>query len=243
MVPQWLACRDFRPVVLVGSYQNNALAFLPPSSFDIRLLGRRDALFNFIFSKVHQLNPHQLHKSNSRTNFFCQQIHSLESAMAQPSPIEKGWCAVDNTFGPAVTDCCGNFDFTLLFEESILSILPSAIFLLIVPSRLLHVYRGSKKVRRSLLQILKMVSFNETQHESCSLLRSSDQLCCVFRSANRVAYPLGKAWPFAHSNVSCIGDLGCSRCCSDRCSVIFLSQSLSPTVNDPADIPFYFTAV
>ena len=50
----------------------------------------------------------------------------------------------------------------ITFEESILSILPSALFLLIVPNRLLHVYRGSKKVRRSTLQILKLVSFWRT---------------------------------------------------------------------------------
>ena len=78
--------------------------------------------------------------------------------MARPSPAQEGWCAVDNSFGPAATDCRGNFDFTLLFEELILSILPSALFLLIVPYRFLHVYRGPRKVRRSLLQIVKLVS-------------------------------------------------------------------------------------
>jgi hypothetical protein len=80
------------------------------------------------------------------------------TSMAQPSPVQEGWYAVDNTFGPAATDCRGNFDFTLLFEESVLSILPSALFLLIVPYRFLHIYRGSRKVRRSVLQTVKLVS-------------------------------------------------------------------------------------
>ncbi|KIX97801.1 uncharacterized protein Z520_06579 [Fonsecaea multimorphosa CBS 102226] len=48
----------------------------------------------------------------------------------------------DNTFGPVVASCARSFDFTLLFEQSILSIVPNAVFLLFAASRLwvlLHV--------------------------------------------------------------------------------------------------------
>ncbi|KAK7744423.1 hypothetical protein SLS62_010147 [Diatrype stigma] len=42
----------------------------------------------------------------------------------------------DTAFGPTVTGCRGNFDFTLLFEQAFLSIAPSAIFLLCAAGRL-----------------------------------------------------------------------------------------------------------
>ena len=39
----------------------------------------------------------------------------------------------DNTFGPLVDQLCRTFDFTLLFEQTILSIIPNALFLLLAP--------------------------------------------------------------------------------------------------------------
>ncbi|KIW26309.1 uncharacterized protein PV07_09410 [Cladophialophora immunda] len=48
----------------------------------------------------------------------------------------------DNTFGPVVASCARSFDFTLLFEQSVLSLVPNAVFLLFAASRLwvlLHV--------------------------------------------------------------------------------------------------------
>ncbi|RAK99259.1 P-loop containing nucleoside triphosphate hydrolase protein [Aspergillus ibericus CBS 121593] len=47
--------------------------------------------------------------------------------------------AADNTFGP-VFPCPATFDFTLLFEQSILSIGPSALFLLLVAGRIWWLY-------------------------------------------------------------------------------------------------------
>lgn len=50
----------------------------------------------------------------------------------------------DNVFGPVIAPVCRHgFDFTLLFEQSILSIAPSSIFLLLVPLRLFWLYRSS----------------------------------------------------------------------------------------------------
>lgn len=50
----------------------------------------------------------------------------------------------DRFFGPAVT-CPLTFDFTLVFEQSILSIGPSTIFLLLVLLRVWRLYRESVK--------------------------------------------------------------------------------------------------
>lgn len=58
--------------------------------------------------------------------------------------VSKCTLHADNVFGPAVASPCRRgFDFTLLFEQSILSIAPSSIFLLLVPLRLFWLYRSS----------------------------------------------------------------------------------------------------
>ncbi|KAI9848831.1 MAG: hypothetical protein M1837_006347 [Sclerophora amabilis] len=70
-------------------------------------------------------------------------------------------CSIDaqDLFGPQVRLCRGGFDFTLLFEETILSIGPLALVLLFVPGRVLHLARSRRKVDRGLLHILKLFSF------------------------------------------------------------------------------------
>lgn len=64
----------------------------------------------------------------------------------------------DDSFGPwAGTTCRGGFDFTLLFEETILSILLSSLFLLAAPSPLVRLVREPVKVRSSPLNWCKKV--------------------------------------------------------------------------------------
>ncbi|KYK59812.1 hypothetical protein DCS_00946 [Drechmeria coniospora] len=67
----------------------------------------------------------------------------------------------DNSFGPAVTACARPFDFTLLFEESILSILPSAILLVLTPIRLLSPSQKPCTVRGNALRTAKLVCSTE----------------------------------------------------------------------------------
>lgn len=70
---------------------------------------------------------------------------------------------VDDTFGPwAGSDCRGSFDFTLLFEEAFLSILPLALILSVSPFRILYLWRKQTKLRKSKLLFLKIVSLNYT---------------------------------------------------------------------------------
>jgi len=64
----------------------------------------------------------------------------------------------DSRFGPAVANCLRSFDFTLLFEESILSILPSALLVLLFPIRLLYLNRRKVRVTGKALRNLKLVS-------------------------------------------------------------------------------------
>ena len=70
--------------------------------------------------------------------------------------------SAEDAFGPSVEGCFGGFDFTLLFEESILTIAPLAIFLLVLPFRLMYLYKRKKVARGGLLYITKLVSISHS---------------------------------------------------------------------------------
>jgi ATP-binding cassette subfamily C (CFTR/MRP) protein 1 len=85
--------------------------------------------------------------------------------MAYFNSTQSDWCGIiqDDSFGPTVNGCRDDFDFTLLFEEAILAVVPSAIFLLLLSPRLVQLWRSQKMVRSSFLQLLKSVSEFRTQ--------------------------------------------------------------------------------
>lgn len=62
----------------------------------------------------------------------------------------------NNDFGPAAS---GRFDFTILFEDIFLSIVPSALLLLIGPPRLWALYKQPLKVKKSAIHESKLVSY------------------------------------------------------------------------------------
>lgn len=64
---------------------------------------------------------------------------------------------VDDTFGPYAGSCRGGFDFTLLFEESLLSIVPLCLVLAVVPFRVVYLFRRTVKVDRNFLLPSKLV--------------------------------------------------------------------------------------
>jgi ATP-binding cassette subfamily C (CFTR/MRP) protein 1 len=63
----------------------------------------------------------------------------------------------DAAFGPVI-DGCRPFDFTIAFELYIFSIIPSAIFLLVAPLRLVLLSRSQVKVEGLLFHSSKLVS-------------------------------------------------------------------------------------
>lgn len=68
--------------------------------------------------------------------------------------------AVDATFGPwAGPDCRGGFDFTLLFQETILSILPLSLLLAVAPFRIFFLWRKRIKVHKTPLLLAKLISW------------------------------------------------------------------------------------
>jgi len=65
----------------------------------------------------------------------------------------------DNVFGPVVAaECRQGFDFTLLFEQSILSILPSSLFLLAIVPRFVWLHTAQIKTAPSIFRTTKLVS-------------------------------------------------------------------------------------
>ncbi|KAF2450312.1 P-loop containing nucleoside triphosphate hydrolase protein [Karstenula rhodostoma CBS 690.94] len=68
-------------------------------------------------------------------------------------------CSTDGSFGPGVGSCRGGFDLTLGFEDSVLGLLPQAVFLALAPIRLVTLRRRRDRVaRHSHLGFLKTVS-------------------------------------------------------------------------------------
>ncbi|KAI1751604.1 P-loop containing nucleoside triphosphate hydrolase protein [Xylaria castorea] len=65
----------------------------------------------------------------------------------------------DGSFGPVVENGCrGGFDFTVRFEELVLAILPTAIFLLLSPLRAIALFRRRITARRNSLYVAKLVT-------------------------------------------------------------------------------------
>ena len=65
--------------------------------------------------------------------------------------------SADNVFGPAVSQHCrGGFDFTLLFEQSILSLAPSLVLLVCSLLRISQLFQTTVKVLPSQLHLVKL---------------------------------------------------------------------------------------
>ena len=64
----------------------------------------------------------------------------------------------DSAFGPAVDATCRSFDFTLLFEQTVLGLVPAVLFALWFALRLVTLARASTKTLRSRETWLKVVS-------------------------------------------------------------------------------------
>ncbi|EZF09743.1 hypothetical protein H103_08894 [Trichophyton rubrum CBS 288.86] len=64
----------------------------------------------------------------------------------------------DRTFGPWAQQCRGAFDFTLLFEESVLTLVPLCIMILFAPFRIAYLFRKKRKVEDTPLVHMKITS-------------------------------------------------------------------------------------
>ena len=111
---------------------------------------------------------------------------------------------LDNTLRIDAGSCRGGFDFSLLFEESILQILPIALMLIVIPFRLWQLSHTRDKVTRSLLIFLKLVS------RSFSLrLNAHEPHRCQAHNASKIYISNG-------CDTSSLGGLGSFVCASNR---------------------------
>jgi len=72
-------------------------------------------------------------------------------------PTRNQTCLDDSTFGPVVVGCRGDFDFTVLFEQVIFSIVPSSIFILLGIPRLVTLRKRVVILKGRSLQLVKAV--------------------------------------------------------------------------------------
>ncbi|KAF6838319.1 hypothetical protein CMUS01_04702 [Colletotrichum musicola] len=63
----------------------------------------------------------------------------------------------DYAFGPVVDPCVRKFDFTLLFEDTILSIVPSAVFIILAALRILSLRSVQPNVSGNVFRLIKLV--------------------------------------------------------------------------------------
>ncbi|KAL3427034.1 hypothetical protein PVAG01_00542 [Phlyctema vagabunda] len=74
-----------------------------------------------------------------------------------PPAVAECSNSADDTFGPLVSSCRRSFDFTLLFEESFLSIVPSTFFILLAVLRLRSLYGKRKRVEAKPQLTIKLI--------------------------------------------------------------------------------------
>jgi hypothetical protein len=90
----------------------------------------------------------------------------------------------DNVFGPAVQGCRSYFDFTLLFEQSILTIGPAAILLLCTGPRIAQLWKASKKTLPNSILHIKMVRYYGTKIMAAIQAHNYLDHCSCFASSS-----------------------------------------------------------
>lgn len=66
-------------------------------------------------------------------------------------------CVNDNSLGPAVQGCRGDFDFTLRFQRTFFAILPAAVFIALALPRIAWLAVKPRIVSGTLQQFTKLV--------------------------------------------------------------------------------------
>lgn len=101
----------------------------------------------------------------------------------------------DNIFGPRVLEACRPFDFTLLFEDAILTAVPAGTFLLLALFRLPALIRSPVKINSHRLATYKLVRkrnqplnpvlgvLDNQSADHTGSLRAFSPLCSHFRQS------------------------------------------------------------
>lgn len=86
--------------------------------------------------------------------------------------MEFSTCPGDESLGPAVKGCRGDFDFTIKFEK-VFSLVPASVFIAICLARVVYLTRQPIVVRASLLKWLKLAAISAYASLQLSLLTLS----------------------------------------------------------------------
>lgn len=79
--------------------------------------------------------------------------------MSNISSAAACWPTADESLGPAVQDCRGDFDFTISFEQYLFSILPASLLLIAGPLRLRYLSKSpSVVVAGNTLRLAKLAA-------------------------------------------------------------------------------------
>jgi hypothetical protein len=107
----------------------------------------------------------------------------------------------DNSFGPVVIPGCrGGFDFTLLFEQSYLSIVPSAVLTIAFPLRLQYLLRHDIKLKAPKTAILcaRLASRSPTYTLQASKSKEEnymgEKLTIAINTSSYLQHLLGYNW-------------------------------------------------
>lgn len=97
----------------------------------------------------------------------------MSSHSTAPRTVSSSTCYNDDVIiGPVVTGCRDDFDFTISFEDTFLSLVPSACFLVLALLRVIYLYDKPTIVNGRSLQGVKAVSH---QHALPLMLLAVDQ--------------------------------------------------------------------
>lgn len=109
----------------------------------------------------------------------------------------------DDDFGPFVRGCRDDFDFTVLFEDTILSIAPSILALLFSVGRLIHLYKKPQLLLARTLQLSKLVgrtllmfshSTDDKVRQHCFLMLLHLSFCWRFGRLSQVCLHGHQLW-------------------------------------------------
>lgn len=99
-------------------------------------------------------SPSSPFSSSSSSGFWGKHIYSKTVLLSMSATCYAG---SDRQFDPRVAINCRNFDFTLLFEDAVLILLPSSLFMILFLARLEILRRNSVKVMSYKLAASKVV--------------------------------------------------------------------------------------
>lgn len=102
----------------------------------------------------------------------------------------------DNSFGPAIDHRCRDgFDFTLLFEQAILGLVPAVAFLLVCPLRLRFLVKRDVRTQPHIMRLAKLVSTFTSPYSQSetrgNIDLTSDNRLDFRRDSACLAYQLG----------------------------------------------------